>query len=592
MTVKCIHLSHIILNIISFTFLIIGCILIISQTIINMIYNYSNDKKILAEKLVYQEFSHDVYSNINNKILYDFEAIFFDNDCPSGKEVLQFPIKIDSYYDCENINNNELEDLDEDICQNRISSNYICCQKDCCENNVYINQKICRDKNDDEERNDIRKKKCQYFNVYNGKFTKLYYSKICAKRYEHNYEYLLFNNEKNTCDGFNCSYIESKNDCICDGDLKYNSNLINLYYYYYSFYLNQNSLIVKNIFSELNPNYFEYEMILKESILKNQKKITKNEQKNVDKYKVINIKNIYDAFFKDKDLKDGNKNYYSQNEFLFSELINREEMIFKNVIKKEYMMNKTIKWYTRNYIGFKDSVELQKFKKFFDEDDPTNNPLYKISEIIYPNWETIIILFLFLFCYFVFLILQIYHFIKENNINIYIINMSNSIRYISTLILIIIYLFLYLFRYNYELKEIIIDMEIYYQIVLEKYNLRRKQKYLLTGIIFFCINFIIELINYLFRKLTNRKKGLNTPSKYTIICTLKNSFNNETHKFKFYLNRMFSEEMKRFKSKYFNNFFIEECKIEDENILIRNDRLVSENGLKNDSIILVVCEEK
>ena len=83
-------------------------------------------------------------------ILYQFEIVPYDKDCPYDKEVLRIPIKIDSFYDCENLENDkldELDELDEDMCQNKISSSFICCQKDCCENNVYINQKTCRTKN-------------------------------------------------------------------------------------------------------------------------------------------------------------------------------------------------------------------------------------------------------------------------------------------------------------------------------------------------------------------------------------------------------------------------------------------------------------
>ena len=66
--VKSSHLVHITINIISFFLLIIACILTFIQSIKNIIYNYTKDKTILAEKIVYQQFSHDVYSNINNKM--------------------------------------------------------------------------------------------------------------------------------------------------------------------------------------------------------------------------------------------------------------------------------------------------------------------------------------------------------------------------------------------------------------------------------------------------------------------------------------------------------------------------------------------
>ena len=598
--VKTSHLIHILINIISFVLLIISCIFIIIQAINNYKYNNYNNKIILAEKLVYQQFSHDVYSNIKNKILYQFEIVPYDKDCPYDKEVLKIPIKIDSFYDCENSENDELDELDEDMCQNKISSSFICCQKDCCENNVYINQKTCRTKNisniDEEEQNDIRNNFCKYFNVYNGKFSQIFNSKICVKRYNFDYDYLLYTNENNTCNFENCTYIDTKNHCICDEVLKNNENIIlnrNIYH------LNKDYSIVKNIFSELNPNYFEYEMILEESILKNKKKITKKEQKKADKYKVINMNNIYDAFFKEKkiDNRDGNIHYINQTKILLGDMIRQnEEYIFKNVLNNEYMMSKSINWYTRSYIGFKNYEELQKFKKFFDEDDPTNNPLYKITEkFLCPNWVSLHLLSIFLLIPIFLAIFQIYYFIKEKNIKIYQFYISDSIRQISTLILIIIYLFIYLFKYVYAFKKINIEMEYYYQIVLEKYNMRRAQKNLLRGVILLCINSIIELTNYLFMIVIDINIGINPTSKYTIICTLRNSFNNEEFKFKFYLNKQFSEEMKRFKKKFFENYDFEECKLINEineKKTIENDMLVRDTGLKNESIIEVICEEK
>ena len=72
-----------------------------------------------------------------------------------------------------------------------------------------------------------------------------------------------------------------------------------------------------------------------------------------------------------------------------------EEHIFKDYKENPYIRNKSINWYSRGYIGFKDSKEIKKFKYYFDENDPTNNPLYKITSYIFPNWESIIIIFFF-----------------------------------------------------------------------------------------------------------------------------------------------------------------------------------------------------
>ena len=589
--VKLSHKIHLILNIISFCLLIIACIVIFSQTIKNMYYNYSTNKTILAEKLVYQQFSHDVYSNINNKIYYQLETVPYTEDCPEGKEILRIPIKIDSYYDCENIKNNE---LNEDICQNKISKSSICCQDDCCEYNAYLKQTICREKNykniDNEELNDIRKDICEYFNVYNGKFSKIVNSKICAKRYDITYENLLNVYNENNCQNASCLYFDTKNHCICDINLKGNNILL----FGPSFLnLNLTNCIVKNIFSELNPNFFEYETILKEALLNNKIKIDKKEKEKVNLYKAITEKNIYDAFFKDKnDIHiNGNEYYINQTQFLLSNLTeNNEEYIFKNYLGNEYMKKKSLKWYTRNYIGFKDYDELTKFQKYFDEKNPMNNPLYKITNIIYPNWESIIILILFLITLIIAFIYQIYIFIKENNIKNDFFLIFDTYRQISLMSLLIIYLCLFLFRYNYNFFKIDVDMEIYYKIVLEKYNERRGQKLLLAGIIILCINFIIELINYIVMIFIDKNNGINTVSKYTIVVKVQNSYSNEIIPFKFYLNRKFEDEIKRFKDKFLNEFDIDECK--NDGVIIDEDKLIKEIGFNDESIILVICEKK
>lgn len=590
--VKSSHLVHITINILSFFLLIIACILIFIQSIKNIKYSFTNDKTILAEKIVYQQFSHDVYSNIKNKIIYEFELVKYDSDCPEDKEVLKIPIKFDSYYDCEDIKNDGMNKLNKNICKNKISKSSICCLNECCEDNIFIKQTICREKNINniniEESNDIRKDLCTYFNVYNGKFSNFEDFKICVKRYEYNYEYLLYINENTLFNSENCLYFDTKNHSICDEDLKKGVDSIKIIPKYAS----NHDIVVKNIFSEINPNFFEYETILKESILYNKIKITQKEQDNLNKYKILNIKNIYNAFFKDYNEieKKGNKYYTTQLSIpLYSLLSNNKN--FENYLNNDYLKQKTINWYTRNYIGFQNYDQLQKFRQNFDENDPTNNPLYKITNIIYPNWETIIIIILsFLILVYIFY-LQLYDFIKEKNIKSNRILGGDSYRQIITMVLLIIYLALFLYRYIYQLKMIEIDMEIYYKIVLEKYNKRRGQKYLLYGIILLCINIFFEIINYLLMIYFNRETGINPVSKYTIICTLKNSVTNQEFKFKFYLNRKFSEEIKRFKEKFFLNFDIDECRIGNNNAYINYDKTIRELNFNSETIILVIGEQ-
>ena len=591
--VKICYKIHIFFNGLSYLFLFLACISIFIQTIDNLIYNYSNDKTILAEKLVYQQFSHDVYSNINNKILYQFETVPYGHDCPEGKEVLKIPIKIDTFYDCEDIKYN-VEDLDEEVCKNSISKGATCCQKECCKNNIYVKQQQCREKNffnKSEEENDPRKNVCKYYNIYNGKFSQIFNSIICVKRYEYNYDYLLYKNENNSCvNNTICRYFDTKSHCICDQNLKDNYN-INVLLNGKNIYLNQGFFIVKNIFSEINPNYFEYESLIKESLFNNKIKIDPKKEKEVSNYKVINIKNIYNAFFKDYNISDrGNLNYNNHRDILLDNIIkNNEEYIFKDYKENMYIKNKSISWYSRGYIGFKNSEELKKFKYYFNENDPTNNPLYKIADIIYPNRESIIIIFLFFVFVLILIISQIKFFIKTNN-KINQLLFCDYLRQISSLALFIIYLFMYLFKYIYCFRELEIDMEIYYLYVLKKYNERRKQIYLLYAVFFLSFNFILEIINFLIMIFFQINKGNNPSSKYSIICKLENSYNGTIHNFKFYLKRKFRDEMERFKKKFFENFDIEQCKTNGK--IIDVDKTLREIRLKSDSIIQVICEPK
>ena len=591
------HFWHFIINIILTSFLILSCILIFAQTIINIKYNYSNNKSILAEKLVYQQFSHDIYSNINSKILYDFEIYPISEDCPGDKEVIIFPIKLDSYYDCEGI---DVETIDEDACQDKITNSSICCQKSCCANNK------CRDKvannMENEEKNDDRNNKCIYFNKYNGRFSQIFNGyKICAKKYIYDYQYLLNLCELNQITTSNCLYLDSMNHCFDAQNIKSNSELeisgnkiTNL---------NKKYVVVKNIFSEINPNYFEYEILLKEQIIYNQVEISDDDKEEVEKYNELNIKNIYESFFESEyDSINGNINYIKQAEIKLSNIIdNNGEPVFQDYSSdRNYIKKRNINWYTRNYIGFKNFEELAKFKENFDENDVTDNPLYKISnDILYPNVESIFIILIFLIEFIISLILQIKSFIKKKTIKIKIYLISDSITQMLTPALLIIYFFIYLFKYVYKYKKIEIEMEEYYKLVLDQYNKRRNQDCLLAGVIILFITLVLILINYLIMLKIYNINGINSTSGSSIICTLKNSTNNEEHQFKFYLSRKFSHEMERFKEKYFQNYDIDECKffksvddVEGDEIVIDESKRVREIGLQNKSLILVICEKK
>ena len=586
------HLSHMIINIILSSFLILSCILIFAQTIIN----YSKNKTILAEKLVYEQFSHDVYSNINSKILYDFELKPFSDDCSENKEPIIFPIKLDSFYDCEGV---DIDTIDENTCQNQITNSLMCCQKDCCENGK------CRNKNnnnlENEENNDDRKKNCIYFNKYSGKFSQIVNGyKICAKKYSYDYQYLLYLSEQSNIPEKNCLYLDSYKHCFNKPNIVGNLELELTENE--TFTADNSNVIVKNIFSEITPDYFEYEILLKDSIIYNKAQISDNDKEEVNRYKNLNIKNIENAFFDkiDEIFKGGNIYYYKQKEFNINTLINNQEPVFQNFGTNNYIRTKQINWYTRNYIGFKNLEELTKFKENFDENDVMNNPLYQINnDILYPSIESIFIILIFFAEFIISFIFQIKSFFSKKTVKIKAYLISDSFTQIFSPILLIIYFFIYLFKYVYKYKKIEIEIEEYYQFILDQYNKRRNQDLLLAGIIFLFITLVFIFINYIIMIKIYDINGINSNSGLSIICTLKNMVNNEEHQFKFYLSRKFSDEMERFKEKYFKDYDIDKCKFkknEDEKggneIVIDEDKKVSEIGLQNKSIINVICELK
>jgi hypothetical protein len=233
---ECIHLTF---NYISLSLLILACIFILVQSIYNVIYN-SNDKTSIAERLVYQQFSHDVYSNIKSKILYDFEIIDHSQNCSDNREILNIPIKIDSFYDCEKV---KVDDIDKDLCQNKISRTSTCCKKECCKYDIYTMQKICKNKNiyNSPDNYEDPRKDCKIFNIYNGKIYKMNNYKICARRYDYNYEYLLEKNQDNFCkDGIK---LDSLDHCFNENITILNQSNSNNYL---SFKENS-TIIVKNI---------------------------------------------------------------------------------------------------------------------------------------------------------------------------------------------------------------------------------------------------------------------------------------------------------------------------------------------------------
>ena len=264
--------------IISLLLLNSGFILIIIQNIINIIFYSERTKEIIAEKIVYEQFSLEIYSNIKSKIYYSIHEISKSSEC--SYELVKFPLRMEYFYDCEGVYNDK---IDKKECQNKITSPKTCCEINCCRDYIINKEKkhICSEYSSVpsyDPRNDI----CSYISIYNGKFSSTGNYKFCTRRFYKKYEDLLSDYERN----WNCmsSYImlDSTNHYFCSGDYSFYNGI---YFDYDLSFYSYNQLIAQNIFSTIQPSYINIENSFRISKLLNNKnydesKIKKELKKN------------------------------------------------------------------------------------------------------------------------------------------------------------------------------------------------------------------------------------------------------------------------------------------------------------------------
>lgn len=514
-----------ILNIISSIILIIAYAFIIVQSVINIIYSNNNTNHIIAERIIYEQFSHEVYSNIKTKAITEIKKSDPDSNCPQDYEIMSLPIKYESFYDCEGVDNDE---IDEDICQNKITSSSLCCEKKCCTINFSGKKetKVCRNKNINIYYNEPREKLCTIFSKYNGRFYLQNKKLICVKR-DRAYEELLLYNEENQNCHYYCRYLDSKGHCLCSPVTSYETN--------------GNKVIVKNILSVTKPSYFEIETYLKLSMMLNKKNYDEKKiKKEVEKISKMSSKTIYETFKGEKCIHNCfNDNYEYKEEGKINDIISKE-YIFNDIRSNDYIKNQYFIWYTRNYIGFQNSTELKKFKTYFDYNNHKNNSLYKISKTLYPYYPSCIIGLIICIITIIYIVI-LFNDLKTGEIDYIYKNINlNNIKTILVFILFLIYLLIYLIGYYFQFDAIYIDMEEFYQKVLEKYNYRRKQIYLVIGVIIFSFNFFIELI------IQNLKCSITHGSNFIVVkIKLREIECNEEHKVNLNINQEFSSQIQK-----------------------------------------------
>ena len=566
--------SYQVIGIISIILLIISVGFIITQSIINIIYSLKLSKKIIAERLIYEQFSHEVYSNINSHPFIQITEVS-NTDYSCSDELIRIPIKIEEFYDCGND-----ENIDE-FCQNKITPESLCCLKSCCFEKIENKKesKYCLQKreligSDIRKNNEPRDNACTKFSKYHGKFYKL-----CVKKSSKTYEDYLIENKNY----YDCSYsnpkLDSKGHCIYSGSLIFNSDKY------------PSNLIVKNIFSTADPNYFEMESKLRISMMLNRKEYNENKIKNeIKKISEISSKNIYDTFNDNECTSNecNNPNYIHYNSYNLKQDVfdKSDEYIFKNYKNDDYYSSKNIHWYTRNYIGFQNVSELNKFKNFFDVNDHKNNCLFKISKTLFPNFESIIIGIIFI----VLSILLIIHLIKNNKAND-----DYKLDYLILLVVFILFLFyflMYLIGYLIKFKEIDIDMEDFYSNILKKYNYRRRQLYLMIAVIILIVDVFLELLKLNIKISVNNPERNNGINYIKVKIKINESQCQAEHNIRLYYTKKFSYYIRKI-----NIIFSKcrNCKDFDINTFKINGNEIDENKTIQDINIQdgneIICEE-
>ena len=489
-----INCGSIILELISTIFMIIASILLIVQGFENENYRNYKTREIKTERLLFSQFSQEVYSNI-------LSYSFFNSS--NVQQDLTAELKFNSFFDCRGVKDGE---LNEEICQDRIiNNNWTCCRAECCSktnggiiycsdynfdlNNPNINNYKILNYDEEEYLEDPRRRLCTYYNKYYKDINTFMNQKIQIQKASFNYEDLLLNNNNSLycINIFNCP--ENYTDCgIIDTMDRHlyamNESLCpinNILLEQNSFIIESNidqipnnkKIIIRNIISEIPPLSHEY---------KNKFVSQDNDLQNEE----ITIRDINKIIKNDKNI--------------YRKLENVEIPInlIENDITIGNKMNKNSKlyWFTTNYIGFNTVEDFKKFEKFFNKSDHYNNCLYKIGGDIYPYIKPIIIMFplLIIFIYYItYLSLNLFNKInstKQSHITFFFIRI-----FILTAMFAIEIAFY--IKVTKEFKKIEIDMDENYKEILDLYNKRRFQFKYFLSIMFLVCSFISTIILFI-----------------------------------------------------------------------------------------------
>ena len=295
-------------------------------------------------------------------MLYKFQSSCNVND------QIRPSLYLNSYYDCRNIYSSELKKK----CQNSIISNNTDCTP------YSSNSDYDYDINYEERLNyDGRIKYCQYFSRFTQKISKIYKNYMCRNSTVYTYEDLLINSMSlkdingiyNYCPNNlkKCGILDTKNNILCVSE-----------YYVCPYNVLQSStgdilpsnssdkkIITSIIISENQPMNHEWDTYVREVY------------EDIDEEDKIKRRSLTTKDF--ELIGDKEDNTYSRQEvnYKVEDILSNNKV--NNIQTSQLNSNQNLYIYTRNYIGFKDYDELLNFKKIFNENDPMDNPLFKLA---------------------------------------------------------------------------------------------------------------------------------------------------------------------------------------------------------------------
>ena len=460
---------------------IIALIFLLIQGICNYNFFLFEDKKLIAEKTLYEQFSYEVYSSINTPlpVSYNINPI-----CDDSYEPFKISLNLDTFFDLRDIYNSDLN-LE---CKNSIIHNYTSCTSSEIDYDNYEKDK------------DIRLNfGPNYFSKFTQKISKLNNFYICKSKNNYSYEKLLNNIDNDgKCkkDFHDCGILDTKNNYLClPLDVPCPLNKITFDYHCidgdcieindkYIIFDNQNStdtkVIVSIILSENYPLNHEWEKMVKETY-------EDIGDKDIQKRRNVSL-NDFSLFYNEKD---------DSYDLIDNSGINVRDIEACNTIKKfdseKYNLEQELNMYVRNFIGFKNIEELNKFKKKFNNKDDRDNPLYKLSSSGYNPIITITTSSVFLFLSIIYLIIIIKKIIPEK------ISIILPIIFIIFIIIFFICILIIIFSFYIKHQIIDIDMDSKMKLVLDLYNERiiKNQRFRIISSAFHLISAIFMIVYFI-----------------------------------------------------------------------------------------------